>query len=125
MTHRYQSTGLKGVCGQHQMPPGSMRYLPHLSAARGDGSNSAGMCRHCSLVKLPITLVLPLSGQASPMQSVIFRIVNCVRYSSPCRQGMLPEDASLDMLFVWCTVCSSLMQRLWDEVWMSRSDKEH
>lgn len=107
MTHRYQSMGLKGVCGQHQMLPGQMQSVAHLSAARGDGSNSAGMCRHCSLVKLPITLVLPLSGQASLMQSVIFRCVNCVKYCSPCRQGMLHEDASLDMLFVWCTVCSS------------------
>ena len=107
MTHRYQSTGFEGVGGQHQMPPGAMRSLPHLSAARGDGSRSAGMCRHCSLVKLPITLVLPLSGQASLMQSVIFRCVNCVRCCNPCRQGMLPENASLDMRFVWCTVCSS------------------
>jgi hypothetical protein len=98
MTHCYQSTGLKGVCGQHQMPPALVRLVSHLSAARGDGSRSAGMCRHCSLVKLPITLVLPLSGQASLRQSVIFKFVNCVKYCSPCRQGMLHEDASLDIL---------------------------
>jgi CO dehydrogenase/acetyl-CoA synthase alpha subunit len=84
-----------------------MRLARYLSVARGDVSSIAGMCKHCNLVKLAITLMLALSGQASPLKSVIFRCVSCVRCRSPCRQSLLLRTQVFTRIMCGALECST------------------